>query len=170
MDSVESVLNNFGKYVKQQSKSNLTKGKKRDTSALYDGINYQVIVTDNKWELIFTFGSADNYWEFVDQGVKGREESTLAPTSPFQYRDKPPPSNVITGWVTRKRFQFRKPNGKFKSYKTTAFLISRSIQKRGLKTTFFFTKPYEAGFLRVPEEVYAAYSLEVDKKIIKLLQ
>jgi len=40
-NGVVDELEKFGKYVKQQAKSNLSKRKKKDTSALYNGIEYK---------------------------------------------------------------------------------------------------------------------------------
>ena len=43
MDYLElsKALNAFGKYVIQQSRSNLTKGKKNSTSDLYNSLKYE---------------------------------------------------------------------------------------------------------------------------------
>lgn len=168
--SVATELDKFGKYVKQQAKSNLSKRKKKDTSALYDGISYNVTSTDKETKITFSFGSAEDYWEFVDKGVKGVSSSLKAPTSPFKFGSGSGQSggltNGINGWVQRKRIQFKdRKTGKFLSYKSTAFLIVRSIWNKGLTTTNFFTKPFEDAFLRLPDEVYAAYALEVEQQI-----
>ena len=53
-------LNKFGKYVKQQAKSKLTKNKphpKKDTNSLYNGIDYDVRETTKGATLTFSFGS-----------------------------------------------------------------------------------------------------------------
>ena len=44
MDYLElnKALNGFGKYVIQQSRSNLTKGKKNSTSDLYNSLKYDI--------------------------------------------------------------------------------------------------------------------------------
>ena len=167
---VANELDKFGKYVKQQAKSNLSKRKKKDTSALYDGVNYKVDSNDNTTTLSFTFGNAEDYWEFVDKGVKGVNSSAKAPLSPFKFGTgtgkKGGLTNGINGWVSRKRIQFKdKKTGKFLSYKSTAFLIMRSIWNKGIATTNFFTKPYEQAFQRLPDDIYMAYSLEVDEKL-----
>lgn len=168
--SVANELDKFGKYVKQQAKSNLSKRKKKDTGKLYDGISYKVTESNNTTTLTFDFGSANDYWEFVDEGVKGVKSSAKAPLSPFKFGSgtgkKGGLTNGVNGWVTRKRIQFKdRRTGKFLSYKSTAFLIMRSIWNKGLETTYFFTKPFEQAFQRLPEDVFMAYSLEVDEKI-----
>lgn len=168
--SVADELNKFGKYVVQQSKSNLSKKKKKDTSALYNGISFKVEKTNNATSLTFNFGSANDYWEFVDKGVKGVSSGSKAPSSPFKFGTgtgkKGGLTSGINGWVARKRIQFKdRRSGKFLSYKSTAFLIIRSIWNKGLETTNFFTKPFEAAFLRLPDDIYAAYALEVEEQL-----
>ena len=168
--SVANELDKFGKYVKQQAKSNLSKRKKKDTGALYDGISYKVVEVKNITTLTFDFGTANDYWQFVDEGVKGVSSSEKAPLSPFKFGKgtgkKGGLTSGVNGWVARKRIQFKdRRTGQFLTYKATAFLIIRSIWNKGLATTHFFTKPFEQAFQRLPEDVYMAYSLEVDEKI-----
>lgn len=168
--SVVNELEKFGKYVVQQSKSNLSKRKKKDTSALYNGVKFEVTKTKDTTTLSFDFGNANDYWEFVDKGVKGVSSSTKAPNSPFKFGTgtgkKGGLTSGINGWVARKRIQFKdRKSGKFLSYKSTAFLIMRSIWNKGLATTNFFTKPFEAAFKRIPDDIYAAYALEVEEQL-----
>jgi len=162
--SVKAVLNRFGRFVVQQSKSNLTKKGNRDTSDLYNSLSYFVKESKNSFE--FTI-SMEDYGTFVDKGVKGTKEQSKAPTSPYKFGTgtgkKGGLSDGIDGWVRRKRFQFRKPDGRFMSFATTSFLISRSIWLTGLKTTNFFSRPFELAFAKLPEEVIEGYGLELDK-------
>ena len=161
---VVDALNRFGRYVKQQSKSNLTREGHKDTSELYNSISYDVKQSKNSVQFSI---SMEDYGTFVDKGVKGTKEQTKAPTSPYKFGTgtgkKGGLTEGIDGWVRRKRFQFRKPDGRFMSYATTSFLIRRSIWWRGLETTNFFTKPFERAFKRLPEEVIEAYGLDVDR-------
>jgi len=125
--SVVDELNKFGAYVQQQAKSNLSKKKKKDTSKLYNGINYKVTPTRDGAVLVFDFKDANDYWEFVDKGVKGVSSSSKAPNSPFKFGTgtgkKGGLTSGINGWVSRKRIQFKdRRTGQFLSYKSTAFL------------------------------------------------
>lgn len=168
--SVVDELNKFGAYVQQQAKSNLSKKQKKDTSKLYNGINYKVTPAKDGAVLVFDFKDANDYWEFVDKGVKGVSSSAKAPNSPFKFGTgtgkKGGLTNGINGWVSRKRIQFKdRRTGQFLSYKSTAFLIMRSIWNKGIETTNFFTKPFEAAFQRLPDDIYAAYGLEVEEQI-----
>ena len=168
--SVVNELEKFGKYVVQQSKSNLSKKKKKDTSNLYNGVKFEVTKEKNSTTLSFDFGTANDYWQFVDKGVKGVSSSAKAPNSPFKFGTGTGKSGGLTkginGWVARKRIQFQdKKTKQFLSYKATAFLIMRSIWNKGLETTNFFTKPFEQAFKRVPDDIYAAYALEVEEQL-----
>ena len=168
--SVRDELEKFGKYVQQQARTNLTKNKNRDKGDLYDGITYDVKETKDGQELTFDFSRANDYWEYVDKGVKGFNKSSKAPNSPFKFGTgtgrKGGLTDGINGWVQRKRIQFKdKKTGKFLSYKSTAFIITRSVWQTGLRTTNFFTRPFELAFQRLPDDIYAAYGLEVEEQI-----
>lgn len=162
---VKETLELFAKRVKQQSKSNLSKKKKKDTSSLIESIGYDVKVSKNSFHLSFTM---EDYGKFVDKGVKGKKSSSKAPNSPFKFGSgtgkKGGLTDGILGWVTRKRIQFKqRGTGKFLSYKSTAFLITRSVYNKGIETTNFFTKPFENEFKKLPNEVLTAYGLQVNQ-------
>lgn len=162
--SVKETLELFGKRVQQQSKSNLTRLKKKDTNDLYDSVSYELSVSKNSFRLAFKM---TDYGAFVDKGVKGKTSSSKAPNSPFKFGtgtgQKGGLTDGINGWVQRKRIQFRdRGTGKFLSYKSTAFLITRSIYNKGLETTNFFSRPFENEFKKLPTEVVEAYGLELE--------
>lgn len=170
--SVKTVLDLFGKRVKQQSKSSLTQKKKKDRGELYDSIDYEVKVSKNSFQLSFKMA---DYGIFVDKGVKGKKSSSKAPTSPFRFGSgtgqKGGLTDGITGWVTRKRIQFKqRGTGKFLSYKATAFLITRAIYNKGIETSNFFTKPFNNEFKKLPEEVVKAYGLEVNSFLTQVFK
>lgn len=163
--SVKNVLDTFGKRVIQQSKSNLTKLDKKDSSKLYNSLKFEVSEHKNSFSLSIQM---EDYGQFVDKGVRGKTSSKKAPSSPFKFGSgtgkRGGLTNGIDAWVKRKRFQFKdKKTGKFLSYKATAFLITRSVYNTGLETTNFFTKPFENEFKKLPNEVIEAYGLEVNQ-------
>ena len=164
MKETKTYLDNFGKFIVQQSKSNLTKKGKKDRGDLYNSISYDLTVSKNSFQLSFLM---TDYGEFVDKGVKGVKSSAKAPNSPFKFGTGTGKSGGLTsginGWVQRKRIQFKdRGNGRFMTYKQTAFLIRNSIWNKGLKTTDFFSRPFELAFKKLPDELIEAYSLEVD--------
>jgi len=162
--SVKEVLDTFGKRVVQQSKSNLSKSGKKDTSDLYNSIGYEVLVHRNSFSLSLKMV---DYGTFVDKGVKGKTSSNRAPNSPYKFGTgsgkKGGLTNGIDGWVKRKGIQFKdKKSGRFLSYKSTSFLIMRAIWNKGIETTNFITRPFENEFKKLPDEIVQAYGLEVN--------
>lgn len=151
-------LNDFAKYVIQQSRSNLSKSGKSNTKALYNSLDKQIEVSANSFRLSFLM---ENYGEFQDKGVSGTKKKY---NTPFSYSSKRPPLKPIEDWVTKKRFQFRnKESGKFMSFKSTAYLIAGGILKNGIKPSLFFTKPFEKAFERMPDELVEAYGLDIEQ-------
>jgi len=161
--SVKSELDRFGKYIVQQSRSNLTKAGKKDRGTLYKSISYEAKENKNSFELTISMA---NYGKFVDKGVKGVKSSNKAPNSPYKFGTgsgkKGGLTEGINGWVQRKRFQFKDKKGRFLSYESTAFIVRRSIWFTGLRTTNFFERPFELAFKRLPDDLVEAYGLTID--------
>jgi hypothetical protein len=163
--NTKGYLNSFAKYVIQQSRSNLTKGGKNNQKKLYNSLDKEIEVGANSFRLAFLM---EDYAEFVDKGVQGKTSSTKAPNSPFRFGSgtgkKGGLTQGIDKWVQQKRIQFRnKETGKFLSYKSTSYLITRSIYNKGIKPSLFFTKPFEKAFGRLPDELVEAYGLDVEQ-------
>ena len=164
LNETRDALNKFAKYVVQQSRSNLTKSDKNVSKELYNSLGYDLNVSKNSFSLSLLM---EDYGMFQDKGVKGKTSSAKAPNSPFQFGSgtgkKGGLTNGIDKWVRRRRFQFRDKKGKFMSYQSTAFLITRSIYNKGIKPSMFFTKPFEKAFKELNQELLQAYALDVEK-------
>ena len=165
MLEVEATIKRFRDYVIQQSRSNLTKTNHNNTKGLYNSIKGE-IVSDNGFTIVGF--SMDDYGMFVDKGVKGKSSSLKAPNSPFKFGSgtgrKGGLTQGINKWVKQKRFQFRdRKTGKFMSYESTAYLITRSIFHNGIKPSLFFTKPFEAGYKKyIDVDLIKAFGQDVD--------
>lgn len=155
--NTKEYLNAFAKYVIQQSRSNLSKQNKNVDKKLYNSLDKEIEVGANSFRLAFLM---EDYGTFQDKGVSGTKKKY---NTPFSYKSKKPPLKPITDWVKKRRFQFRKENGKFMSYQSTAFLVRNGIFKNGIKPSLFFTKPFEKAFERLPEELVEAYGLDVEQ-------
>jgi hypothetical protein len=144
----QKVVKKYRDYVIQQSRSNLSKLKHNNTGSLYKSIKGEVLQEKNYFLIGFEY---DYYGEFLDKGVKGKSSSRKAPNSPYKFGNKSGRKGGLTEgidkWVRQKGIQFRdKKSGKFLTYQSTAFIIARSIYMTGIKSSFFFTKPFEAGY------------------------
>ena len=164
-DLVKASLDKFAKGVVEQARANLVREKKNVTGTLYDSLQYEIEVGPNSLALRWKMNELAPYWKFQDYGVQGKSSSSKAPSSPFRFGTGSGMagglSRAIEKWVAARRFQFRDKKGKFLSYDATALLISRSIYNKGIKTTSFFTRPFQLNFQQLPEEIATAYALEL---------
>ena len=162
LENVNKAINKFRAYVIQQSRSNLSKGKKNVSKSLYNSIKSEVETEDNYILIGF---SMEKYGMFQDQGVKGSKSSEKAPNSPFKFTNKMPPSKPLSDWAKKRNIRLRDDSGKFKkgNYKTIGFLIARSIFEKGMKPSFFFTKPFNVGYKRfIDTDLINAFSQDID--------
>ena len=158
LNNVKDSLNKFAKYVVQQSRTNLTKGKKNVSKSLYNSIDYDLTVSPNSFSLSFIM---DEYGMYQDKGVSGTQKKY---NTPFKYTNKMPPIKPLADWAKFKNIRLRNAKGQFAkgNYKTIGFLISRSIYRKGIKPSLFFTKPFERSFKNLPDEVVKAFALEIE--------
>tara|TARA_R110000796_G_scaffold203749_1_gene320008 strand:+ start:519 stop:1028 length:510 start_codon:yes stop_codon:yes gene_type:complete len=152
-------LNKFAKYVIQQSRTNLTKGKKRASNELYRSLGYEVNESAKTTSLAFEMV---DYGKFQDRGVSGKNKKY---NTPYSYTNKMPPPQAFDKWVVRKGIAPRSKGGKFTSREGLKFAIAKSIYKNGIRPSMFFTKPFEAAFKRLPDELIEAYSIGIEKQI-----
>ena len=163
--SVESELNKFAKEVIKQARTNLTKKDRNVSKELYNSLKSEVKINKNSFELSFYM---KDYGKFQDKGVKGKEGTPKgAQNSPFRFGsgksgNKGGLTEAINKWVKARRFQFRDKKGKFMSYDSTAFLISRSIYRKGIPASFFYSQPFKLGFQKLPSEIVEAFRLTED--------
>ena len=143
--NTEKALEKFGKYLVKESRKNLTRKNKNNTKRLYDSLDYEVKVMPNSMSFDFVM---EEYGEWVDKGRK---------------KGKMPPQKEIFKWVQKKGIQFRDNRGKFKTYESTAWAIAKSIKKRGIPATDFYSRPFNLGFKKLPTAVQEAYALDVEE-------
>lgn len=159
------IIKKFRDYVIQQSRANLSKGRKNVSKDLYNSLKGEIVQENNYAIVGFRM---NEYGQFQDQGVKGKASSRKAPNSPFKFGSGSGPEGGLTKgiekWVKQRGIQFKdKKTGRFISYKSTAFLITRSIYLTGLKPSLFFTKPFENGFKKyIDTDLAKAFALDVE--------
>jgi len=164
-DEVQKALDRFKDHIIAQAKRNLTNKDKNVSKKLYNSIEGEVKVFPNSIGMYF---SMEEYGAYQDLGVKGKKSASKAPQSPFRFGSGTGKKGGLTAamekWVKNRRIQFKdRKNGKFMSYKSTAYLIAGGILKNGIKPSLFFTKPFEKAFERLPDELVEAYGLDVEQ-------
>lgn len=159
-------LNQFAKYVIQQSRSNLSKSNKNSSKSLYNSLDSEIEVSANSFRLAFLM---EDYGKFVDKGVQGSNPSGIkngvqkAPNSEYRFKSKSIPTKVLDKWVIKKGIAPRNKSGKFLSREGLKFAIAKSIALQGIRPSLFFTKPFEAAFKNLPDELVEAYGLDVEQ-------
>jgi hypothetical protein len=160
---LDSVLTKFAKFVIQQSRTNLTKGKHNFDKTLYNSLSYNLSVGENSFSLSFDM---EDYGEFQDKGVKGaggtRKTTSAfnrrnnkgkiwkqkAPDSPFQFKNKKPPISAFKRWAEEKGLN--------------PYAVRESVFRQGIPATKFFSTPFRLGFNKLPSEIVEAFRLTQD--------
>ena len=156
LKETQKALNAFGKYVVQQSRSNLTKSKKNASKRLYDSIDYEVLLGAKGASVVFKM---EDYGKYQDLGVSGIKKKY---NTPYSYTSKMPPAKAFSDWVVRKGLEgIRDEKGRFIKRKSLQFLIARSIYMKGIKPSLFFTKPFEKAFERLPQELQEKFGIDL---------
>jgi len=154
--NLERYLNSFGKQIVKQSVANLSAADKK--GALANSIDFFVIKKGKSLTIRFKMAK---YGQFVDKGVSGtdvkrsyKDYKGKTTKSPFKYTTKQPPSGIIEKWIKRKGLKGRvdkkwksagNRGGQFITNKSFAFLIAKSIKKKGIQGISFFQKPLMLG-------------------------
>ena len=175
--NVEKAMANFGSNVIKQGRAILNqKGKRTQGNTLFNQYHYTMSSTDSTITMGFDFGDANDYWQFVDEGVQGtgskggRSKTTGQFTrgkgSPFRFKYDNPGGKLVTairGWIKNKPISLRDGNEI-----GAAFAIGYSIKRRGLERTMFYSRPVEKAFKTLPNELTEAFRLDFSKVINKL--
>ena len=148
LKNTENIISKFCSDLIQKARENLNKDKKRAKGTLFDEMSFDIEKTDDKIKGVIRFGSAEDYWIFVDQGVQGAggfkgSGKKRGQGSPFKFSNRQPPLSAIIPWIKLKGIKGRDKKGRFITDKSLGFLIARSIKQKGIKRTRFITKPYE---------------------------
>ena len=169
--NLERYLNSFGKYIVQQARTNLTKGKKNVSKELYNSIKFEV-ETELNGDFTVQF-KMDYYGQFVDKGVSGNKKKRTykdwkgqTVSTPYKYTTKQPPSSVLTKWIKMRGIKGRdSKTGRFITNKTLAFLIGRSIKTKGIRGISFFQRPLQLAMKKFPKDYAQALKQDIIETI-----
>lgn len=142
---INQALSNFGDTVVKESLQELKRLDKNVTNRLSNSLDYKVNVKNNKANIKFEY---DEYLMYVDLGVNGKE---VPVGSPFSFREKMPPADDLAKWAKDRSLGFKDENGKRMTYKQMGFVLSRSIFKKGIRPSLFFTDSFENAFDGFPD-------------------
>ena len=183
--NIEKAMTKFGSKVIKEGRAILNqKGKRTQENTLFNQYHYTMSSTDSTISMGFDFGDANDYWQFVDQGVRGTggakkgrtakgEQSARGGTgvargagSDFKFKYDNPKGdlvNAIRGWIKNKPISLGDMNEI-----GLAYAIGYSIKRRGLERTMFYTNPVTKALKTLPDELTEAFRLDFSKVIDKL--
>ena len=158
LTKTQAALEAFKNFVIQQSRTRLSKSNKNVSKELYNSLKGNIKVMPNAIAVEFEM---EDYGIFQDKGVSGTEKKY---NTPYSYKSKMPPVKPLADWAKSRNIRLRDEKGKFKkgNYNTIGFLIARSIYRKGIKPSLFFTKPFEQGFKKLPDELINSFGLDVE--------
>lgn len=146
-NTVTDVLVKFINGVKSQLQENLNATSKTGQQSLYNSIQINV---EPLGDTISVQLVMNDYWKYIDKGVKGRK-STYAESSssPFQYPASPKSSggkfqNSLQLWIAQKPIQVRtSPEQSGRQVRninaSIAYAMRSSIIDKGIRATNFFS-------------------------------
>ena len=158
LKETQKVLEAFKDFVIQQARTRLTKNKKNVSKELYNSLKGNVKEMPNSILLEFEM---EDYGIYQDKGVSGTKKKY---NTPYSYTTKMPPVKPLAQWAKSRNIRLRDEQGKYKkgNYNTIGYLISRSIFRKGIKPSLFFTKPFEQAFKKLPDELVEKFGLDVE--------
>ena len=168
-------LGRIGKEVRRRARISLKARGKVVTGKLYNSIHYEQSVSrdEKSLDLTFSFPGAD-YWQYVDEGVRGALSSSKAPNSPFRFGSGSGPRGGLRGsidkWVVKKGIAPRGAGGQFAARKGMVYAISRSIYQTGIRPSYFFTNAYDRTLKKHNEKLEMAVGQDIGNAIAQLLK
>jgi hypothetical protein len=182
-DSIENYLKSYGKYIVRQAKQILSQKGKNVTGKLSKSLKYKIIKSKDGYDIKFL---ASKYAAFVNKGVsgtKGRrtyiDKDGKRKVSPFKFK-KQPPSSVIEGWIKNRGIKGRSAGtkyklkdgtvkrsgaGRFMKRKSLAFLIARSIKRKGIPAASFYTQPLSYSFNKFKKDMMQHFKTDILNEI-----
>jgi hypothetical protein len=129
------------------AKANLIRGKKIAAGTLYNSVSYEV--NRSTGEIDFYYDDEGNFVE------SGRRKGA-----------RMPPTNAIAKWAKIKGLpKFRDKKGRYISNDSRAFLLSRSISKKGIKPFPFFTDALEEATQQLYNDLEDALVKDIEDSI-----
>ena len=135
---------------------------------------YQVKLVKDQDGYDLKFLSA-KYGDFIQKGVSGTQTKRSyigidgkRKISPFSYKPglgNSPNIGAIENWIRKKNIRGRDDLGRFIKSKSLAYLFSKSIQKKGIKSASFYTQPLSWSYKKFKDDMLKHFKEDVLKSI-----
>ena len=166
-EETQKQLDDFRRYVIAKSRMNLKTSKKNSSGKLSNSIIGVSKVNPNSISLYFEML---DYGVFQDKGVKGLKSNYIEnKNTPYSFKKGVASRQMLKSldkWIVKRGIAPRDKNGKFINRQGFKFAVARNIFNKGIKSSLFFTKPFEKAYKQLPDELIKAYGLDITKIFI----
>lgn len=145
--NLKGQLDALGREYVAELTQQLISADKVASGQLINSLDYEVLETVNGLVLKII---ADDYLKFVDEGRRP---------------GKRPPQKAILKWVEQRGIKIKKQTSS-----QTAFVIARSIGKKGIKPTNVLKKTQQAIFRNIQTLINKGIEIDIQEYIKNLLQ
>jgi hypothetical protein len=152
-NNVESVLNDFGKYLVEEYKEQLILNDVNASDGLYNSVRYIFNKNGGTFEVSLELA---HYWKYVENGRKA---------------GKWPPISAIAKWIEIKPVLPRPmDNGKLPTTQQLAFLISRKIGLEGIAPRPLLQRSVDNVWEVFEEFIAEAFAKDLETEIEIILE
>jgi hypothetical protein len=151
MDNLEKALDEFGREFIKELTTQLLNADKKATGDLINSLDYQVVETIDGFMLNIL---SSPYLNYVD---KGRKPGIA------------PPSSKFIKWIDARNIKWKDKKGKIIPKESVAFLIARSIGRKGIKPTNVIQKTINNIFTNKQKILEQAAIKDIEALIEKIL-
>lgn len=152
------VLDEFGKQFIDAYRAGLDKKNANASKGLYNSLNFEVKIGKQSINLDILL---NDYWKYLEYGCKGTETSYPDAYYPAHF----PPTKAIEEWIKIKPVTPEQRNGKLPTQKQLAFLIARSINRKGIEPRFIFRDAVDDIWEQLKDALNEAIEKDVENNI-----
>lgn len=152
------VLDEFGKQFIDAYRSGLDAKNANASKGLYNSLNFEVKIGKQSINLDILL---NDYWKYLEYGCKGMETSYPDAYYPAHF----PPTKAIEEWIKIKPVIPEQRNGKLPTQKQLAFLIARSINRKGIEPRFIFRNSVDDVWEQLKDALNEAIEKDVENNL-----
>ena len=152
------ILDSFGKQFIDAYRAGLDAKNANASRDLYNSLNFEVKIGKQSISLDILL---NDYWKYLEYGCKGTETSYPDAYYPAHF----PPTKAIEEWIKIKPVIPEQRNGKLPTQKQLAFLIARSINKKGIEPRFIFRDSVDDIWEQLKDALNEAIEKDVENNI-----
>lgn len=157
-ENTKLVLDEFGKQFIEAYRAGLDKKNANASKGLYNSLNFEIKTGKQSINLDILL---NDYWKYLEYGCKGTETSYPDAYYPAHF----PPTKAIEEWIKIKPVTPEQRNGKLPTQKQLAFLIARSINKKGIEPRFIFRDSVDDVWEQLKDALNEAIEKDVENNI-----